>query len=291
MVIVGAGPAGLEAARVAGERGHEVILHEAAPQAGGQLRLTAQNQRRREMIGVSDWRVQQCEQLGVEIRYNSFADAEAVLADEPDVVIIATGGLPHTEVLKSGNEHVVSTWDIVSGDVKPGSDVLIYDDAGDHAGMQAAEVIAASGAKLEVMTRDRSFAPEVMAMNLVPYMRSLQKRDVKFTVTYLVESVRKEGNMLVATIGSDYGGISKEQRHDQIIVNHGTRPNDDLYHALIPHSVNEGAVDYDDLIDGKRQARITNPAGKFQLFRIGDAISARNTHAAVYDALRLVKDI
>lgn len=122
-------------------------------------------------------------------------------------------------------------------------------------------------------------------------MRSLQKRDVRFTVTYLLEEVRKEGNMLVATIGSDYGGISKEQRHDQIIVNHGTRPNDDLYLGLIPRSVNESAVDYTDLIDGKPQVMTTNPAGKFQLFRIGDAVAARNTHAAIYDALRLVKDI
>ena len=291
VVIVGAGPAGLEAARVAAERGHQVILHEAAPQAGGQLRLTAQSKRRREMIGVSDWRVAQCEKLGVEVRYNSFADEEAILADSPDVVIIATGGLPHTAVLRNGNDLVVSAWDIISGDVKPGSDVLIYDDAGDHAGLQAAEVIAASGAKLEVMTRDRAFAPEVMAMNLVPYMRSLQKQDVKFTVTYLLDEVRKDGNMLVATIGSDYGGISKEQRHDQIIVNHGTRPNDDLYFALIPHSVNEGAVDYERLIEGKPQVQSTNPAGKFQLFRIGDAVAARNTHAAIYDALRLVKDI
>ncbi|MFP5479620.1 MAG: N-methylproline demethylase, partial [Alphaproteobacteria bacterium] len=236
-------------------------------------------------------RVTQCDKLGVEMRYNSFADTDAILADNPDVVIIATGGLPHTAVLKAGNELVTSAWDIISGDVKPGSDVLIYDDAGDHAGLQAAEVIAASGAKLEIMTRDRSFAPEVMAMNLVPYMRALQKRDVKFTVTYLVEAVRKDGNMLVATVGSDYGGIAKEQRHDQIVINHGTRPNDDLYHQLIPHSVNEGAVDYDRLIEGKPQGLATNPAGKFQLFRIGDAVAARNTHAAVYDALRLVKDI
>ena len=63
---------------------------------------------------------------------------------------------------------------------------MICDDAGDHAGMQAAEVIVASGAKLEIMSRDRSAVPEVMAMNLVPYMRALQKRDVKFTVIYLL---------------------------------------------------------------------------------------------------------
>ena len=56
------------------------------------------------------------------------------------------------------------------------------------------------------MTPDRSFAPEVMGMNLVPYMRSLQKRDVTFTVTFRLESVRRDGNQLLATIGSDYGG-------------------------------------------------------------------------------------
>ena len=75
------------------------------------------------------------------------------------------------------------------------------------------------------------------------------------------------------------------------MVNLGTRPNDDLYFALIPHSVNEGAVDYDRLIEGAPQVLATNPAGRFQLFRIGDAVAARNTHAAVHDALRLVKDL
>lgn len=291
VVVVGAGPGGLEAARVAGERGHEVIVLEAAAKAGGQILLTAQSPRRREMLGITDWRLAQCEALGVEIRYNIWADAETVLAENPDVVIIATGGLPHTEVLTEGNELVCSAWDIIAGDTKPGTDVLIYDDAGDHAALQAAEIIAATGAKVEIMTRDRAFSPEVMAMNLVPYMRALQNKDVKFTVTYLLEEVRRDGNQLVATIGSDYGGVRKEQRHDQIVVNHGTRPNDDLYFELQPHSINEGAVDYIDLIDGRPQKRKDNPAGKFKLFRIGDAVAARNTHAAVYDALRLVKDI
>lgn len=291
VLVVGAGPGGLEAARVAAERGHEVLVLEAAAKAGGQILLTAQSPRRREMLGITDWRLEQCAALGVEIRYNTWADSETILAENPDVVIVATGGLPHTEVLTAGNELVASAWDIIAGDVKPGSDVLIYDDAGDHAALQAAEIIASTGAKVEIMTRDRAFSPEVMAMNLVPYMRSLQKHGAKFTVTYLLEAVRKEGNKLVATIGSDYGGISNEQVHDQIIVNHGTRPNDELYFELKPYSVNEGAVDYSDLIEGRPQKRQDNPGGRFQLFRIGDAVAARNTHAAIYDALRLVKDI
>jgi NADPH-dependent 2,4-dienoyl-CoA reductase/sulfur reductase-like enzyme len=291
VVIIGAGPAGLEAARVAGERGHDVVVFEAAHYPGGQIRLTAQSQRRKEMIGIVDWRMAQCERHGVQFKFDSWAEADAVIAENPDVVIVATGGLPHMDVLQTGNDLVVSAWDIIAGDVKPGSNVLLFDDAGDHSALQAAEVIAHAGAKLEIMTPDRSFSPEVMSMNLVPYMRSLQKLDVVFTVTYRLDAVYPEGCGLIAVVGSDYGGIRKEKRYDQIVVNHGTIPMDDLYFDLKPLSSNLGSVDYEQLIDGKAQTRSSNTAGKFQLFRIGDAVSARNTHAAIYDALRLVKDI
>ena len=174
VVVVGAGPAGLEAARVAGERGHAVVVFEAASDPGGQVRLTAQSPRRREMIGIVDWRVARCAALGVRFRFNTLAETSDVLAEDPDVVIVATGGLPHTGVLERGNDLVVSAWDIIAGDVKPGANVLVFDEAGDHAGLQAAEIVAATGAKVEIMTPDRTFAPEVMAMNLVPYMRALQ---------------------------------------------------------------------------------------------------------------------
>ncbi|WP_428696315.1 FAD-dependent oxidoreductase [Stappia sp.] len=291
IVIVGAGPAGMEGARVAGERGHEVVLFEAANAPGGQIRLSAQSERRREMIGIIDWRMAQCEKLGVSFRFNTWAEAGTVLAENPDVVIVATGGMPHTEVLKTGNELVVSSWDIISGDVKPGANVLVFDDAGDHAGLQAAEIAARTGAKVEIMTPDRSFAPEVMAMNLVPYMRSLQKLDATFTVTYRLEAVARDGNQLIAHVGSDYGGVAKQRAFDQVVINHGTIPLDDLYFELKPLSRNLGEVSHDDLIEGKPQSAIRNPDGTFQLFRIGDAVAARNTHAAIYDALRLVKDI
>ena len=294
IVVVGAGPSGLEAARVASERGHHVVVLEAASKPGGQIRLTALSQRRKEMISIIDWRMARCEEQGVSFRFNTLADSSTVLAEKPDVVIIATGGLPHTEVLSAGNELVVSAWDILSGDAKPGKNVLLYDDAGDHAALQAADVIAHTGATLEVMTPDRSFSPEVMAMNLVPYMRSLQKLDVTFTVTFRLESVERhptQADKLLAVLGSDYGGVRKERVVDQVVVNHGTLPLEDLYFELKPMSSNEGAVNYTDLIAGKPQAVQSNKGGKFQLFRIGDAISARNTHAAIYDALRLAKDL
>ena len=291
VLVAGAGPAGLEAARVSAERGHEVVVLEAGSKPGGQLRLAAQSARRREMLGIVDWRVEQCQKLGVAFAFNTWADLEAVTAHRPDVVFVATGGVPHTEVLKTGNELVVSAWDILSGQVKPGADVLIFDDAGDHAALQAAEVIAASGGRVEIVTPDRSFSPEIMAMNLVPYMRSLQKQDVTFTVTFRLRAVEREGNRLRATLGSDYGDVRKARSVDQVVVNHGTVPADELYFELKPLSLNLGAVDYTALLAGAAQPAPRNPAGAFELYRLGDAVAARNVHAAIYDAARLAKDI
>ncbi len=99
IVIVGAGPGGLEAARVAAERGHDVTVFEAADQPGGQVRLTAQSKRRAEMIGIIDWRMAQCAARDVEFRFNTWAEADDVMALDPDVVIVATGGLPHKDIL------------------------------------------------------------------------------------------------------------------------------------------------------------------------------------------------
>ncbi|MGI9476683.1 MAG: FAD-dependent oxidoreductase [Hyphomicrobiaceae bacterium] len=291
VVVVGAGPAGVEAARIAGERGHEVAVFEAAPHPGGQLRLAAQSERRREMLSIIDWRMSQCAKHDVRFQFNTWAEADDVDFENPDVVIIATGGLPDTSFLDAGSELVVSSWDLISGDVKPGSNVLVFDDAGDHAAMQAAEVVANSGAKLEFMTPDRMVAPEVMGMNLVPYMRALLDKDVTMTVGRRLKSVAAKDNQLSATIGTDYSDYQSVASYDQVVVNHGTLPLDDLYFALKPRSSNLGEMDYPAFIAGAPQTVQRNADGSFQLFRIGDAVSSRDTHAAIYDALRLVKDM
>lgn len=293
VVIIGAGPAGVEAARVAAERGHDVEVFEAQPDPGGQVRLTALNPRRREMISIIDWRMAQCAARDVVFHFNTWAEVADVTALNPDVVIVATGGMPNTELFETGRDtpHVVTAWDMIAGDVKPAQNVLIYDESGDHPALQAAEVAANAGSTVEIMTPDRVFAPDIMAMNLVPYMRALQDKDVTFTVTRRLLGVERQGNKLRATIGTDYSDYSDERDYDQVVLNYGTLPLDDLYFALKPLSSNGGAVDHDALIAGAPQTLERNAEGTFKLFRIGDAVSARNTHAAIYDALRLVKDL
>lgn len=292
VVVVGAGPAGLEAARVAAERGHSVTVLEAAPAPGGQVRLAAQNPRRRELLGLIEWRVQEAEAHGAKIECNCLADSGAVLALDPDVVFVATGGIAHTDILESGVEHVVSAWDIIAGDVKPGERVLLYDDAGDHAGLQAAEVIGKSGAELEFVTPDRGPALDVMGVNLSPYMRELQACAFRTTLARRLLSVERDGNQLTATFTSDYrDDLVFSEHYDQVVVNHGTEALDELYFELVAGSSNAGEVNYDALIAGAHQDIIRNSEGNYQLFRIGDAVSGRNIHAAVFDGLRFAKVI
>lgn len=291
VLVVGAGPAGLEAARVSAERGHHVSLWEATDRPGGQVLLAARHARRRDLIGIIDWRMQELARLGAEIRFGVFAEVEDVLAFTPDIVLLATGGLPHTDVLTSGNEYVVSAWDILSGQVKPADRVLVFDDNGAYPAMQAAEMMAEAGSAVEIVTPERFFAPEMGGLNHAAFARRFQQRGVRITINSRLLSARREGNELVAEVGSDYGDAVADRRVDQIVVDHGTLPDETLYEALKPHSINLGEVDYEALVAGRPQRVMRNPDGHFSVFRIGDAVAGRNIHAAIYDGLRFAKDL
>ena len=284
VVVVGAGPAGLEAARVAGARGHKVTLLEAANEAGGQVRLTAALKRRREILGLVDWRLAECERHGVSIQFNTYAGNDEVLALAPDIVIVATGGLPNTGFLDAGEDLVTSTWDILSGAVKPGETVLLYDDNGAHPGMTTAEFMATAGSRIEIVTPERSLAPDVGGTNYPAYFRAFSKYGVTTTLNLRLEKVRREGNHLVGVFHDEYGKRHVEKQADQIIVEHGALPLDELYLALKPLSQNRGAVDYAALLAGEAQP--VHDGEGFRLFRIGDAVASRNIHAAIYDGLR-----
>lgn len=285
-VVVGAGPAGLEAARVLAERGHMVDVLEASGKAGGQVNLMTRNPRRREMVGIVDWRLAELDRLGVTIHYDTYAGADDVLAFEPDLVVIATGGIAQSPELEAGEDLVVSSWDILAGAVKPEGPVLLFDDNGGHQGMSAAEVIATAGADLEVVSPERSFAPEMGGMNHVPYAKTFAEKNVRVTINTRLTGVRREGNGLVATLGSDFSDVRVERRVAQVVVEHGTMANADLYLELKPLSRNRGTVDYAALIARRNPLPVKDEAASFDLFRIGDAVESRNIHAAIYDALR-----
>ena len=292
-VVVGAGPAGLEAARVLAERGHQVTVQEATDELGGQIQLAARVPRRKEIIGIVDWLAAELERLGVEIRFGCYAQAEDVLALEPEVVIVATGGIPNTSLLTAGEDLVASTWDVLSGErrTQPGQMVMLYDDNGQHPGISCAEFLAGQGLQLELVTPDRMVGAEIGGTNLPSYLKVLYEKDVRMTVNHRLRSVRREGGKLIATLYNEYLHASIERSVDQVVVEHGTLPLDELYFELAPHSVNGGEVDLDALIAGRPQTLRSNPEGRFQLFRIGDAVASRNIHASIYDALRLCTQV
>ena len=291
IVIVGAGPAGLEAARVAGERGHDVVVLEAMPWPGGQIRLAVRNPRRTDLIGIVDWRVDELARLGVELRCDTFADADLVKSLAPDVVVIATGGLPQLPDLDSGDEHVVTTWDVLGGDVRPSGRVLLFDDNGTHSALSAAELIARSGAELEIVTPERMLGIDIGGLNHVPYARVFNETDTRITLNQRLLGVVSEDGRLCAELGSDQSSHRVKRAIDCVVVDHGTQPLAELYFELKPESTNIGAVDHGALLEGRTQSVVRNESGSFQLFRIGDAVANRNIHAAVYDALRLMKDV
>ena len=293
VVVVGGGPGGLEAARVCAERGHSVVLFEANRELGGQIQLATKVERRQDLIGIVDWRQAELERLQVDVRLNTYAEAADVLAEEPSLVIIATGGVPNTSFLSEGGELVVSTWDILGGYAKPAENILFFDDSGQHQSASCAEYLAKCGSKLEFVTPDRTVFQEIGGTNYPPYMKVFAQHDVTITLNERLVSVRstESGDKLRATLYNEYSRSTDVREVDQVVVEHGTLPIDELYFALQVDSSNYGEIDIDALIANETQPRETNGSGTYQLFRIGDAVASRNIHAAIYDALRLCKDL
>jgi N-methyl-L-proline demethylase len=255
------------------------------------LRLAAALGRRREIIGIVDWLASEVAHLGVELRSNLLADARDVLAEQPDVVIIATGGVPDTSFLAAGGELAATSWDILSGQVAPAREILLFDDNGAHPGASCAEFLARAGARLELVTPERIAFPEIGGTNYPAYFKAFGEHGVAITLNRRLRAIRREGNKLAAVLYDEYARASEERLVDQVVVEHGTLPADELYFELKPGSLNRGEIDQGALLAGRPQGTITNPNDSFQLFRVGDAVASRNIHAAIYDSLRLCKDL
>ncbi|SON53611.1 putative N-methylproline demethylase [Hartmannibacter diazotrophicus] len=288
VVVVGAGPGGLEAARVAAERGHDVVLFEKDTVTGGQINIASKATWREALSGIPRWLHAQVVKKGVDLRLGTAATPEMVKAENPDIVILATGGTATTGYAK-GHEHVVTTADVLTGSVEPTGTVLVYDEIGGHNASSTAEVLAKKGCLVEVVTHDRMVAEEVGTTNQPIHLRELYKLGVIMTPNTELMEVYPEGNRLIAVLRNTMTDAEEERVIDRVVADYGTLPVEELYNGLVEGSVNEGIIDQASVIAGKPQPW---PLGQgYQLYRIGDALAGRNIHAAIYDALRLVKDM
>jgi hypothetical protein len=194
--------------------------------------------------------------------------------------------------VESGQALMVNAWDVIGGDSSPTGEVILYDDDGNHTAMTTAELLVHAGARLEVVTPERTLGIEVGGMNMVSYNRALNDADARISLTRRVRSIaRRADGMLDVELGSDHSEVRQTRVVDAVVGDHGAISNDTLFFELLPSSVNLGELDQQAFIDGEPQQLRTNATGTYQLFRIGDAVEHRNIHAAVYDALRLCKDL
>ena len=286
VLVAGGGPAGLEAARVCAERGHDVKLLEASGTLGGQVRLATQASWRRDLIGIIDWRSREIERLGVEVRFNQYVEPEAIGEDDADVVIVATGGVPDIDWI-DGAEHCTSVWDLLTGAVRPSERVIVYDGTGRHAALTAAEKSRLAGSEVAFFGVDGHLAMEMAYSEQVIWRRRTYELGIAPMLDRRIVRVERDGNRLRATFRNELTGAEETREADQVVVEHGTRPADALFRDLRDRSSNRGVVDEEALLRGQAQPEADGDG--FRLFRIGDAVSSRNIHAAVLDAFRLCR--
>lgn len=190
VLVVGAGPAGLEASRVAAMRGHQVILTEAAPRIGGAFRLAGMQPRRGQIIDLLDWYERQLDQLGVDLRLGALIDGEAAAQMAADHIIVATGSLPDpagfqkalpalAELPGLARGNVFSVEDVLSGEARPGKRVLLLDEAGGWRGLGTAWKLAQQGHQVTLVSPDPMIGKELARTSAdIPLRRQLRQLGV-----------------------------------------------------------------------------------------------------------------
>ncbi|MEF1311431.1 dimethylglycine demethylation protein DgcA [Vibrio mytili] len=294
VVVVGGGPGGMEAARVAAERGHKVTLIEKGSELGGQITIAAKAPQRDQMAGITRWLAMELDRLGVEVILDTAANADMIRELKPEVCILATGGTPFIEQNPDwGAEEglVVSSWDILNGTVEPGKNVLVYDTICEFSGMSAADYLTSKGSQVELVTDDIKPGVGIGGTTFPTYYRSLYEKDVIMTSDLALLKVYREGDNLIALLENEYTGAKEERVVDQVVVENGIRPNEALYYELKAESVNKGQIDVETLFASQAQPVLSQDNDGMIIWRLGDCVSQRNTHAALYDALRLCKDL
>lgn len=288
VVVVGGGPAGLEASRVAAARGHDVVLFEASQKLGGQLLIASRIGWRRDMIGIVDWLQSEAERLGVDIRYNAYAEAADILAEQPDIVVIATGGIPRAPAIP-GAEHARSSWDAAMQPEEFDS-ALIYDEDGGHAAVSLAQHLATQGREVTIATNDRVLGRSLGGSSYPVYLGALAEAGARIVTDHRLTAIERQGNRLVATLSHEFGKATQAITADRVFAELGSEPADQLFQDLKGHARNRGVTDVDALKTNGPQPWLNDGEAGLLLFRVGDAVASRDVHAAILDSLRILKD-
>jgi len=267
VVVVGAGPAGLEAARVLALRGHKVILLEKNDHVGGQNIIASKGTGRQEIEGVTRWLVSQTRQSSnIELRLKTEATAESVLAEEPEAVVVATGARPKARPFGGdyGPPEVVTTWQVLTGQAEIlGPQVLLIDLDGHHQATSTAELLADRGHQVHVVTPALFVGGALGPLQDVFLTRQrLAQKGVRVTTDTAVFEVQGLTTKAVQVYSGEFLEI---EGHQTIVLAAGAEADDGLYHQL--------------------KGRVS------ELHRIGDCVAPRKTDLAILEGRRVGRDI
>jgi mycofactocin system FadH/OYE family oxidoreductase 2 len=264
VMVIGGGPAGLEAARAAAERGHTVTLYEKGPELGGQINLAAKLPGRDEMDGVVRWRKIQLDQLGVKVILDTEATPELVEKEAPDAVVVATGsspirtgfqGLTCAEIPGYQQDYVMVAEDIIEDQAKAGNNVLILDEDLHIKALGLADLLSEQGKQVEIITRALYVGTELDAVTLSALYQRIFPKGVKLTPTSFIKEILPGGTVVA------FNAITQEERKiegiDTLVLVTGNQPEEGLYLSL------KGKVK--------------------ELYRVGDCVAPRKADRAIYD--------
>ena len=230
VVVIGGGPAGLEAARVAAERGHRVTLFERNASLGGATLLPASIPGHEELGEVARYLRLAVERTGVETRLGEAVSAERVLAEQPEAVIVATGARRGDfGPGPSGDLPVLTPREVVPEPERAGKRALLLDEDGYYQALETAELLAHRGAKVWIVTRFFEVGREVPPASRITALRALDQLEVELAPNAWL--ARVEGREAVLT--NIYSGREWSIGEvDSLVHVGGMRGDDDLYRAL-----------------------------------------------------------
>jgi len=223
--IIGGGPAGMEAARVAAGRGHSVTLVERHTELGGQLLYAEIPPHKQEWRVFTTYLTTQMKKLGVDVRLGMAVTADQVIAARPDAVVLATGAAPARLILPGGDlPHVVSFLDVLTGKVEAGKRVVVI--GGGCNGSETAEYLHETGRTVTVVELRAEMALDIDFWNRWVLLDRLEASGIRMVVEAKPEAITPEG------VRISVNGEPETIGADTVVYAVGARPYNPLYNAL-----------------------------------------------------------